>query len=65
MGDIGHVDDEGFLFLTDRRNFTIISGGVNVYPSEVEAALIEHPEVRDCAVFGLPDPDLGFGGAGL
>lgn len=59
MGDIGHVDDEGFLFLTDRRNFTIISGGVNVYPSEVEAALIEHPEVRDCAVFGLPDPDLG------
>ena len=59
MGDIGHVDDDGFLFLTDRRNFTIISGGVNVYPSEVEAALIEHPAVRDCAVFGLPYSDLG------
>lgn len=59
MGDIGHVDADGFLFLTDRKNFTIISGGVNVYPSEVELALMEHPAVRDCAVFGLPDCDLG------
>jgi fatty-acyl-CoA synthase len=59
MGDIGHVDEEGFLYLTDRKNFTVISGGVNVYPSEVEAALMEHAAVRDCAVFGLPDPDLG------
>jgi long-chain acyl-CoA synthetase len=59
MGDIGHIDRDGFLYLTDRKNFTIISGGVNVYPSEVEAALMEHKAVRDCAVFGLPDPDLG------
>lgn len=59
MGDVGHVDADGFLFLTDRKNFTIISGGVNVYPSEVEAALMTLPTVRDCAVFGLPDCDLG------
>jgi long-chain acyl-CoA synthetase len=59
MGDIGHLDQDGFLYLTDRKNFTIISGGVNVYPSEVEAALMEHKAVRDCAVFGLPDADLG------
>ncbi len=59
MGDLGHVDEDGYLFLTDRAHFTIISGGVNVYPSEVENALIELPEVTDCAVFGLPDDDLG------
>jgi fatty-acyl-CoA synthase len=59
MGDIGHVDSDGYLYLTGRMNFTIISGGVNVYPSEVELALMEHPDVRDCAVFGVPDPDLG------
>jgi long-chain acyl-CoA synthetase len=59
MGDIGHVDADGYLFLTDRRAFTIISGGVNVYPAEVEAALSGHPLVRDVAVFGVPDADLG------
>lgn len=59
MGDIGFVDEEGYLFLTDRRAFTIISGGVNVYPSEIEAALYGHPAVRDVAVFAVPDADLG------
>ena len=59
MGDIGHVDTDGYLFLTDRRAFTIISGGVNIYPAEVEAALSAHSAVRDIAVFGIADPDLG------
>jgi long-chain acyl-CoA synthetase len=59
MGDIGHLDREGFLFLTDRKSFTIISGGVNIYPGEIEAALMDLPDVSDCAVFGLPDPDFG------
>lgn len=59
MGDIGHVDADGYLFLTDRRAFTIISGGVNIYPAEVEAALAAHPAVHDCAVFGVPHADLG------
>ena len=59
MGDIGHIDDAGYLFLTDRRAFTIISGGVNIYPAEVEAAFAGHPDVADIAVFGIPDADLG------
>ena len=59
MGDIGHVDADGFLFLTDREAFTIISGGANIYPAEVEAALMADPEIVDCAVFGVPDDDLG------
>ena len=59
MGDVGHVDADGYLFLTDRRAFTIISGGVNIYPAEVEAVLASHPSVQDCAVFGVPDADLG------
>ncbi|GAY08343.1 acyl-CoA synthetase [Pseudonocardia sp. N23] len=58
-GDIGHVDDEGYLYLTDRRAFTIISGGVNVYPQEIEDALALHPAVLDVAVIGVPDDDLG------
>jgi long-chain acyl-CoA synthetase len=58
-GDIGYVDEDGFLFLTDRTDFTIISGGVNIYPQEVEDALTLHPAVLDLAVFGLPDPDMG------
>jgi long-chain acyl-CoA synthetase len=58
-GDIGHVDEEGYLFLTDRRSFTIISGGVNIYPQEIENVLIEHPAVRDVAVIGVPDPEMG------
>jgi acyl-CoA synthetase (AMP-forming)/AMP-acid ligase II len=59
LGDIGHVDAEGYLYLTDRRDFTIITGGVNVYPREVEDVLLGHPEVVDAAVFGLPDPEFG------
>jgi acyl-CoA synthetase (AMP-forming)/AMP-acid ligase II len=59
LGDIGYVDDEGWLFLTDRRDFTIISGGVNIYPREVEDVLIGHPAVLDVAVIGVPDEDFG------
>ena len=59
MGDIGYIDEDGYLFLTDRKAFMIISGGVNVYPQEAENALIMHPSVFDAAVFGLPDDDLG------
>jgi bile acid-coenzyme A ligase len=59
VGDIGWVDDEGYLFLADRRADLIISGGVNVWPAEVEAALLRHPAVRSCAVVGLSDEDLG------
>jgi acyl-CoA synthetase (AMP-forming)/AMP-acid ligase II len=59
FGDIGHVDDEGYLFLTDRAAFMIISGGVNVYPQEAENALTLHPEVADVAVFGVPDAEMG------
>ncbi|RED18180.1 acyl-CoA synthetase [Pontivivens insulae] len=59
LGDVGYLDADGFLHLTDRRAFTIITGGVNVYPQETEDRLIMHPLVRDAAVFGIPDPDLG------
>ncbi len=58
-GDIGWLDEEGYLFLCDRRVDMVISGGVNIYPAEVEAALLEHPGVGDCAVFGVPDPEFG------
>ncbi len=59
LGDIGHVDEDGFLFLTDRRAFTIISGGVNIYPQETENVLALHPAVYDVAVIGVPDPEMG------
>ena len=59
FGDIGHVDEDGFLFLTDRQDDMIISGGVNIYPQELEAALMEDDAVADCAVVGLPDPEYG------
>jgi acyl-coenzyme A synthetase/AMP-(fatty) acid ligase len=59
FGDIGHVDEDGYLFLSDRRAFMIIAGGVNIYPQEAENALIVHPAVHDVAVFGVPDPDMG------
>lgn len=58
-GDIGYVDEEGFLYLTDRKSFTIISGGVNVYPQEIENLLITHPKVADVAVFGVPSEEFG------
>ncbi|GAN78296.1 acyl-CoA synthetase [Acidisphaera rubrifaciens] len=59
LGDVGHVDEEGYLYLTDRRAYMIISGGVNVYPQETEDVLIGHPEVADVAVFGVPDEEMG------
>lgn len=59
VGDVGWVDEEGYLYLTDRKSFMIISGGVNIYPQEIENLLIEHPAVADAAVIGAPDPDLG------
>jgi long-chain acyl-CoA synthetase len=59
LGDIGRVDEEGYLFLTDRKSFTIISGGVNIYPQEIENLIITHPKVADVAVIGAPDDDLG------
>ena len=59
VGDVGYVDDDGFLYLTDRATFMIISGGVNIYPQETENLLITHPKVADAAVFGVPNEDLG------
>jgi long-chain acyl-CoA synthetase len=59
VGDMGYLDAEGYLFLTDRRTFMIVSGGVNIYPQEAENLLIDHPKVYDVAVFGIPDPEMG------
>ena len=59
LGDIGYVDDDGFLYLTDRVSHMIISGGVNIYPQEVENELTMHPAVTDVAVIGVPNSDLG------
>jgi long-chain acyl-CoA synthetase len=59
VGDVGYLDADGYLFLCDRKIDMIISGGVNVYPAEVEAALFAHPKVGDAAVFGIPDPEWG------
>jgi len=58
-GDVGYVDEEGYLYLTDRKHFTIISGGVNIYPQEIENTLINHERVADVAVFGVPDEEFG------
>jgi fatty-acyl-CoA synthase len=59
VGDIGYLDADGYLFLTDRRHHMIISGGVNIYPQEAEDQLITHPKVLDAAVFGIPDEEMG------
>ncbi len=59
LGDVGRLDADGYLFLTDRRDFMIISGGVNIYPRAIEDRLIAHPAVRDVAVFGIPDAEMG------
>ena len=58
-GDVGYFDDDGYLYLCDRAKDMIISGGVNIFPSEIEAVILGHPKVRDCAVFGIPDPEYG------
>jgi len=59
VGDIGWLDEEGFLFLADRRTDLIIRGGTNIYPAEIEATMSEHEGVADVAVFGIPDPEFG------
>jgi bile acid-coenzyme A ligase len=59
LGDMGRLDDEGYLYLGDRASDMILSGGANIYPAEIESALQEHPQVRSCAVIGLPDEDKG------
>src|SRR4051794_15283628 len=59
VGDVGHLDEDGYLFLSDRRYHLIISGGVNIYPQEIEDALVMHPAVRDVAVVGIPDAEMG------
>ena len=61
MGDVGYLDDEGFLFIVDRAADMVISGGVNIYPAEIEAQLQSMPGVADCAVFGIPDAEFGEG----
>jgi len=59
VGDVGRLDEDGYLYLSDRKAFTIISGGVNIYPQEIEDALLTHPAVLDVAVIGVPDPEFG------
>jgi bile acid-coenzyme A ligase len=59
LGDCGYLDEDGYLYLGDRLQDMILSGGANVYPAEVESALQEHPAVRSCCVVGLPDEDRG------
>jgi long-chain acyl-CoA synthetase len=59
MGDLGYLDEEGFLFIVDRASDMVISGGVNIYPAEIEAVLQLMPGVADCAVFGIPDTEFG------
>ncbi|MBI3690552.1 MAG: AMP-binding protein, partial [Mycolicibacterium aromaticivorans] len=59
VGDMGYLDEDGYLYLTDRKSFMIISGGVNIYPQEVENVLALHPKVSDAAVIGVPDPEMG------
>jgi fatty-acyl-CoA synthase len=59
LWDVGHLDEEGYLYLTDRKLFMIVSGGVNIYPQEIEDVLVLHPAVADVAVFGIPEPEMG------
>ena len=59
LGDVGYIDEEGYLYLTDRKSFMIISGGVNIYPQETENLLVTHDKVMDVAVFGVPNEDFG------
>jgi fatty-acyl-CoA synthase len=59
LGDLGYLDADGYLYLTDRRAYMIISGGVNIYPQEAESVLVNHPAVADVAVFGVPNEEMG------
>jgi acyl-CoA synthetase (AMP-forming)/AMP-acid ligase II len=59
LGEIGYVTPDGFVYITDRFSDMIVSGGVNIYPAEAEKVLIEHPQVADVAVIGVPDKDMG------
>jgi long-chain acyl-CoA synthetase len=59
LGDVGHLNDDGYLYVTGRVTDTVISGGVNIYPAECEEILTSHPSVRDVALFGIPDPEMG------
>jgi len=59
LWDVGHLDSDGYLYLTDRKTFMIVSGGVNIYPQEIEDVLVLHPAVADVAVFGIPEPEMG------
>ena len=59
VGDVGYVDEDGYLYLTDRKTYMIISGGVNIYPQEAENLLVTHAKVLDAAVIGVPNEDLG------
>jgi acyl-CoA synthetase (AMP-forming)/AMP-acid ligase II len=59
IGDVGYLDEDGYLFLTDRKTFMIISGGVNIYPQEIENCLFDHPAIEDVAVFGVPNEEFG------
>ena len=59
LGDLGYLDDDGYLFVVDRRKDMVITGGANVYPAEVEAVLVAHPDIAEVAVIGLPDDEYG------
>ena len=59
VGDVAYLDEEGYVYICDRKKDMIISGGVNIYPAEIEAALYEHPQILDVAVFGIPDEEWG------
>jgi long-chain acyl-CoA synthetase len=59
LGDVGYLDEDGYLFICDRARDMVISGGVNIYPAEIEMALLAMPGVHDCAVFGIPDEEFG------
>ena len=63
LGDVGYLDEDGYLFLSGRSAELIISGGVNIYPAEIDAVLLEHPAVRDAATIGVPERRVGRGGA--
>jgi acyl-CoA synthetase (AMP-forming)/AMP-acid ligase II len=59
VGDVAYVDEEGYVYICDRKKDMIISGGVNIYPAEIEAVLYAHPQILDAAVFGIPDDEWG------